>query len=195
VWGSTETNGVAIANTFDDYQTSGSMGKGCPYYDIRLMSDGREVGPGEIGELFFKGPGISRRYNGYPSLTDSEGWYASGDLATKDENGFFHFVERKNGMVKSAGLKVYPLQVELSLINHPGIKEIAVLGIPDSRKGAVLKAFVVLQDNVQVDADDLRSFCKGRIPNYMIPKEFEFLGDLPKIGSGKINKKAIAATL
>jgi len=193
VWGSTETNGVAIANTFDEFQSNGSMGKVCPFYEIRLLSDGREVGTGEVGELFIKGPGISSRYNGYPSLTDDDGWYASGDLATKDENGFYHFVERKSGMVKMAGLKVYPLQIELSLIKHPGIKEIAVLGVADDRKGAVPKAFVVREENVPLNSDDLRLFCKGRIPNYMIPKEFEFLEELPKIGSGKIDKKAIAA--
>ena len=192
VWGSTETNGVAIANSCSEYRTDGSMGKVCPFYDIKLMSDDGEVAPGDIGELFFKGPGISSGYNGFPPLLDDEGWYASGDLATRDEHGFYYFVERKTGMIKMSGLKIYPLQIENVLLTHPEIGEAAVIGVPDSLKGAVPKAFIVMKRGGCLGVEVIREFCKGKLPSYMLPKELEVVASLPKIGSGKINKKAVA---
>lgn len=190
VWGSTETSGIALANNGDNYRTDGSMGKICPYYQVKLMEGERQVDPGDVGELFFKGPGVVSGYEGFPPLLN-EGWYSSGDMAKVTEDGFYYFVERRSGMIKMAGLKVYPLQVELVLIAHPKIKEVAVIGIADKRKGAVPKAMIVTESNATVDLDEIRAFCKGRMPNYMIPKSLEILEELPKIGSGKINKKVL----
>jgi len=196
VWGSTETTGIALANRDTDYQTNGSMGKVCPYYQVKLMDDNNsEVAAGEIGELFFKGPGIVKGYDDHTCILDENGWYASGDIATMDNKGFYSFIERKSGMIKVTGLKVYPLQVELILLDHPKIAEIAVLGIPDRRKGNIPKAFVVPVEGKHLDSDDIVNFCKGKIPPYMIPKQFEIMEDLPKIGSGKINKKALVKSL
>ena len=193
VWGSTETTGVTLANTPEKYRTDGSMGRICPYYQVKLVDDkNREVARGEIGELHFKGPAIVSGYQGGPPLLDDDGWYASGDMATMDKDGFFYFVERKSGMIKVAGLKVYPLQLELLLLEHPRIAEVAVLGVPDQRKGYIPKAFIVTRDNSDFDYDDMLTFCKGKIPSYMIPKQVVLLKELPKIGSGKINKKALA---
>jgi acyl-CoA synthetase (AMP-forming)/AMP-acid ligase II len=193
VWGSTETTGVTLANTPEKYKTDGSMGRICPYYQVKLV-DGknREVAPGKIGELHFKGPGIVSGYQGLPPLLDENGWFASGDMATMDEHGFFYFVERQSGMIKVAGLKVYPLQVELLLLEHPRIAEVAVLGVPDQRKGYIPKAFIVTHDNSNFDYDDILTFCNGKIPSYMIPKQVTLMKELPKIGSGKINKKVLA---
>ena len=94
-------------------------------------------------------------------------------------------------MIKVAGLKVYPLQVELALSDHPKIAEIAVVGLVDRRKGLVPKAFVVLKEGMVWQPGDLQEYCRGRLPSYMIPKEVEIIKELPKIGSGKINRKAL----
>lgn len=189
-WGSTETSGIALTNNAENYRTDGSMGKICPYYQVKLMDGARQVKPGEVGELYFKGPAVVSGYEGFPPLLN-DGWYSSGDMAKVTEDGFYYFVERRSGMIKMAGLKVYPLQVELVLITHPKIKEVAVLGVSDKRKGAVPKAVIVTESKARVDLDEIRAFCKGKMPSYMVPKSIDFLEELPKIGSGKINKKVL----
>lgn len=197
VWGSTETTGIALANTPTDYRMDGSMGKVCPSYQVKLLDeDGRQVtDSGEVGELFFKGQGVVSGYEGNPHLQQDGGWYASGDMARVDERGFYYFVERKSGMIKVAGLKVSPLQVELTILEHPKVAEAAVVGIPDQRKGAVPLAVVIIKDGLVLEKDELQTFCKTRLPSYMLPKRFEVVDDLPRIGSGKINKRALLESL
>jgi len=193
VWGSTETSGIAIANPTDVCRMDGSIGRVCPHYQVKLVDEeGREVSePGVVGEMYFKGPGVVSGYDEYPFGQDAEGWYASGDMAKMDDSGYYYYIERKSGMIKMAGLKIYPLQVELVLLEHPKITEVAVLGVADRRKGCVPKAFVVVQDGMSLDIDEIISFCKERIPPYMVPRQLEIMTSLPKIGSGKIDKKRL----
>ncbi|MCI5167132.1 MAG: hypothetical protein D3903_13815 [Candidatus Electrothrix sp. GM3_4] len=192
VWGSTETTGIALANAPDQYRTDGSMGKPCPYYQVRLVDeDGQEVAPGETGELIFSGPAVISGYHNTPGFPSKEGWYFSGDLAQKDEEGIFRFVERKSGMIKVAGLKVYPLQVELIIQQHPAVKEVAVIGVAERRRGCVPKAFVTPEENAKLDLGELEAYCRQRLASYMIPRKFQLVESLPKIGSGKINKKIL----
>ncbi len=193
VWGSTETNGVALANAPDDYLQDGAMGKPCPYYQVKLMENGREVAPGKPGEMFIKGPGVIPGYEGYPPLLDQDGWYASGDIVRQGENGFYYFMDRKSGMIKYTGLKIYPLQIELVMLKHPKIIEAAVIGVEDYKKGSAPKAYIVTLNNELISSWDIREFCKDHhLPGYMIPKDVVIVDSLPKIGSGKIDKKAIA---
>jgi long-chain acyl-CoA synthetase len=195
VWGSTETSGIAIANTPRRYRTDGSAGRACPHYEVRLLDDeGRDVPVGEDGELAFRGEGVVGGYFGGEEFSARDGWYLSGDLARQDREGFYYFVERKSGMLKVAGLKVYPLQVELELMRHEGIAEVAVLGVEDRLRGVVPKAYIVPREGYTLDFDDVRKFCKGRMADYMIPRQVEFRDSLPRIGSGKINKKALKET-
>ncbi|WP_339137969.1 MAG: class I adenylate-forming enzyme family protein [Candidatus Electrothrix sp. GW3-4] len=194
VWGSTETTGIALANTPDQYRTDGSMGKPCPYYQVRLVDEeGKEIAAGETGELIFSGPAVFSGYHNSTEFPGREGWYYSGDLAQKDEEGFFRFIERKNGMIKVAGLKVYPLQVELVLQQHPAVKEVAVIGVTEKRRGCVPKAFITPEENTVLDMEELESYCRQRLASYMVPREIQLVEALPKIGSGKINKKMLLA--
>lgn len=194
VWGSTETSGVAIANSPQAYRADGSMGKACPYYEVKLMNNGKEVSSGEIGELHFRGPGVVKGYEGYSPLLDHDGWYATGDLAKKDERGFYYFIDRKSGMLKFAGLKIYPQQVENILLKYPGIIEAAVLGVTDKKKGEIPKAFIKV-NGADIDTEEIICFCKKHLPLHMVPKGITILDNLPKIGSGKINKRAIVENL
>lgn len=192
VWGSTETTGVALANSVENYRTDGSMGKPCPYFQVKLVNEDNEIAAvGEIGELHFKGPGVISGYNNPGPILDEDGWFASGDMATMDAKGFYYFIERKSGLIKVVGLKVYPLQIELLLLEHPRISEIAIIGTPDKRRGSVPMAYVVINDNKVFSSDDILTFCKGKIPSYMIPKHVKVMENLPKVGSGKINKRAL----
>lgn len=191
VWGSTETTGIALANKPGDYRTDGTMGKVCPYYQVKLVDDNRnEVQRGQVGELLFKGPGVIPGYEN-EDFFQHQGWYCSGDMAREDEEGYYYFMDRKSGMIKVAGLKVYPLQVELLLQEHPKIQEVAVIGVENKRKGAVTKAFIVSKQGAEIPKKEVLSFCAKKIPSYMIPKQLQFISELPKIGSGKIDKKAL----
>ena len=135
VWGSTETTGIAIAHDPKEPIIPGSVGKPCPSYTIKIMDEnGDELPPGEIGEMIFKGPAVVNGY--YQNITNgntgcSNGWYFSGDLGKRDKEGHFYFIERKTGMMKVAGLKVYPLEIELVLLEHPDIQEAAVVPAKD----------------------------------------------------------------
>ena len=192
VWGSTETSGIALANRPSDFRTDGSAGKPCPHYEVRVVDDeGADVPDGEAGEFAFRGEGVISGYYGNGSFNSHDGWYMSGDIGYRDPEGFFHFLDRRNGMLKVAGLKVYPLQVELALQHHPGIAEVAVIGHEDRLRGVVPKAIIVPRDGAQIDEAELRSFCKGRLADYMVPRKVVLVDALPKIGSGKINKKAL----
>ncbi|MBF0368616.1 MAG: acyl--CoA ligase [Magnetococcales bacterium] len=193
VWGSTETTGIAVANRLDAFRTDGSAGRICPYYDVRVVDDeGRDVAVGEAGELAFRGEGVIPGYDRGRELTVLDDWLLTGDIVRQDEEGYFYFLERKSGLIKVAGLKVFPLEVELLLQSHPGVREVAVIGVQDQRKGMVPKAFVVREAGSEVTSRDLAAFCREKMANYMVPKEMVFREALPKIGSGKIDKKSLA---
>lgn len=195
VWGSTETTGIAIANTPGERLIPGSVGKPCMSYEVRIVDEGdREVGIGEIGEIIFQGPAVVNGY--YEDTINSQncfknGWYYSSDLGKKDGEGNIYFVERKAGMMKVAGLKVYPLEVELVLMEHPDIKEVAVIPSKDRLRGEVPKAIIVTKNGTGITEKDVLGFCRKRMANYQIPRIVELWDFLPKIGSGKINKKVL----
>ncbi|MBF0459065.1 MAG: acyl--CoA ligase [Nitrospirae bacterium] len=192
VWGSTETTGIAIANTPSSYRMDGSMGRVCPYYEVKVVNeDGTEAGTGQTGELLFKGRGVISGYIEDNEFLLSDGWYHSGDLGWRDKDGFFYFTDRKSGLLKVAGLKVYPMQVELALLSHPAIKEAAVIGIEDKLRGDIPAAFVVLNEKMPVSEDEILRYCNKNMAHYMIPKRMKIMDELPKIGSGKVDKKTL----
>ena len=110
---------------------------------ITIAVIGKEVATGEIGELIFSSPAVVAGYHNKVSFPGKKSWYYSGDLARKNKNGCYVFIERKSGMIKVAGLKVYPLQVELVIQEHPAIKEVAIIGVKENRRGFVPKAYIV----------------------------------------------------
>lgn len=195
VWGSTETSGIAIANRVGEKKKGSSVGTSCPYYEVKVVDEkGMEVKAGEVGEFIFKGPAVVKGYYGIDEKVDSclaDGWYFSGDLGKKDEEGFLYFIDRKNSMMKVAGLKVYPSEIEQLLITHPNIKEVAVVAYPDVLKGEVPKSIIVSKDGQTLTKDDIFHFCKDNLPNYKIPKVVEIRNELPKMSNGKINRKVL----
>ena len=195
VWGSTETTGIAIANRPGESIPYGSVGKPCTSYKVKIVDENDEELPsGEIGEMIFKGPAVVQCYyedTVTGQMCFKDGWYYSGDLGRKDEEGNFYFVERKTGMMKVAGLKVYPLEIELALMSHPDVKEAVVIPVKDRLRGEIPKAIVVSRNGNELTAKDVLRFCKERLPHYKLPKIVEVRESLPKIGSGKINKKIL----
>lgn len=195
VWGSTETTGIAIANRPDEDMIPGSVGKPCKSYEVKIIDDkGDEVAANDVGEILFKGPAVVSGY--YEDIINTNdcfrnGWYCSGDLGKKDAEGNIYFVERKAGMMKVAGLKVYPLEIELAIIEHPNIREVAVIALKDRLRGEVPKAIIVTSNGERITQKDVLKFCRGKMTHYKIPRIVEIRESLPKIGSGKINKKLL----
>jgi long-chain acyl-CoA synthetase len=193
VWGSTETTGIALANRPGSGVVTCSAGTPCSTYEVRIVDDfGEELPVGEVGEMIFRGPGVVPGYfrdKANTSVSFRDGWYYSGDLGKRDEQGNFYFVERKTGMMKVAGHKVYPLEIEQVLLDHPGIKEAAVVSSRDRLRGEVPRAVVVPKNGASLSEKEVLSYCRGRLVHYKMPRILEIRESLPKIGSGKINKR------
>jgi len=195
VWGSTETTGIALANQPGEHIPLGSVGKPCFSYEVKIVDEnGAEVPVGVVGEMMFKGPAVVGGYyknTAGSQMSFEEGWYYSGDLGRTDEYGNFYFIGRKSGMMKVAGLKVYPLEVEIVLMSHPDIKEAAVVAAKDRLRGEVPRAIIVSEHGKKLKMEDVLKFCKGKLAQYKIPKIIGIRNSLPKIGSGKVNKKVL----
>jgi long-chain acyl-CoA synthetase len=157
--------------------------------------DGREVKPGEVGEIIARGPNIMQGYWKRPEDTDNtlvEGWLHTGDLATVDEDGYIYLVDRKKDMIVTGGENVFSTEVEAVLYQHPAIKEAAVIPIPDPDWGEAVHACITLRDGMTVTGDELIEFCRDRLASYKIPRSVEIIeGELPKGGTGKILKKQL----
>jgi acyl-CoA ligase (AMP-forming) (exosortase A-associated) len=184
-----------------------SIGKAIPNTEILVINDqGQLCKPGEVGELVHRGPTVSMGYWGKPELTaavlrphpllpaelgDSERVAYSGDLVTLDEDGFLYFVGRRDNMIKSAGFRISPTEIEEVLMQSRWLREAAVIGVPDPVLGQAIKAVVVPAEGVTVTGEDLRTFCAARLPAYMVPRTVELVQDLPKTTSGKIDYPAL----
>ena len=189
VFGTTETTGIAIANTPGETIIPGSTGKPCKSYEVKIVDEyGMELPTNGIGEMIFKGPAVVQGYYEDPINTQScfkDGWYYSGDLGRRDEENNFYFIDRKSGMMKVAGLKVYPLEIELVLMEHPNIKEVAVISAKDKLRGEVPKAIIVTKNGKELTQKEIIEFCRERMPNYKVPRIVELREALPKIRKRK----------
>lgn len=178
----------------------GSMGRATPGYDIRLLDDDlRPVPDGEEGEIAIYLParrptGIFKEYWKNPEQTDHHfrgDYYLTGDRATRDADGCFWFIGRKDDVIKSSGYRIGPFEVESALTAHPAVLDVAVIGKPDEVRGQIVKAFVVLRDgHIADDATKraLQDHCKHLVAPYKYPREIEFVPELPKTISGKTRR-------
>jgi fatty-acyl-CoA synthase len=188
---------VFSLNEEDSLRKIGSIGFANFYIETRVINDhGRDVGPGEIGELLLKGPVCTPGYwrnDEATRQTIRDGWLHTGDLVRFDDEGYFYVAGRKKDMFISGGENVYPVEVERYLSTHPAIREVAVVGVPDPKWGEVGKAFVSLKSGANLTAEELIAFCAGNLAKYKIPKLVEFRAELPKGDSGKILKRLLSA--
>ena len=182
--------------TFNDLQTGrkpGSVGTPVWGVDVKLVDmEGMEVPVGEKGELLYRGHNVMKGYYKKPEETAKalqDGWLYSGDIAIKDEDGFYYIVDRTKDMIIRGGLNVYPREIEELMIQHEAVSLVAVIGIPDEEMGEEIKAFVVLKESVAVSENDLINWTKERIALYKYPRHIEFLAALPMSATGKILKK------
>lgn len=178
----------------DSVAKKGSIGRPMMLTEVRLVDgEGREVPVGEVGEMLFRGPHVCRGYWNDPEATaaalDDDGWFHSGDLARRDEDGFFYVAGRRKEMLISGGVNVFPAEIEAALLLHPAVEDAAVIGVPDDRWGEVGVAYVVLRgDASPPGADELAAFLAGRLARYKLPKELCFVDALPRTAYGKVVK-------
>lgn len=185
---------VFSLNEEDAIRKIGSIGFANFYVQTKIVDEnGHEVPPNEVGELLLKGPMCMSGYWNNPEATRKtivDGWLATGDLAYKDDDGYHYIAGRKKDMYKSGGENVYPAEIEQVLQKFSGVREVAVIGVPDDKWGEVGKAFVV--SSSPVTAEQLHQFCLQNLAKFKIPKYFEFIDSLPKGDSGKILKRALS---
>ena len=172
---------------------AGSSGLPGPSVLLRIVDDeGRDVAAGEAGELWLSGPNVTPGYWNRPEETarafTADGWLRSGDIARRDADGFVTLVDRRKDMFISGGENVYPVEIEMVLLDHPDTAEAAVIGVADERWGEVGRAFVVAKPGRALDLAALASHCNARIARYKVPKEFLLTEALPRTSSGKIQK-------
>jgi long-chain acyl-CoA synthetase len=191
-YGSTEAG--VVTNLRPQYQLTRrqSVGPAFALNRIRLLDDaGREVAPGDVGELHSTSPYLFNGYWNQPEETATalrDGWVTAGDLARRDEDGFIYIVDRKKDMVITGGINVYPREIEETLHRHPAVQEAAVIGVPDDTWGEALVAFVVPRDGMNVASNDLDAHCRATLAGYKVPKAFRQIGALPRNAGGKVLK-------
>ena len=164
--------------------------------DMRIVdNDNKEVPIGEVGELMLRGPHIFSSYWEEPEETsktiEPDGWVHTGDLAMKDDEGFYFITGRKKDMFISGGENVYPTEIEELLFKHPSILEAAVIGVPSEKWGEVGKAIIVLKEDKTLAEDEIFKYLDGKLARYKIPKHYEFRDELPKSAAGKILKREL----
>jgi long-chain acyl-CoA synthetase len=194
-YGLTETSPAVCINPLDLAAYNGSIGLPIPSTDVAIWSEESQPLPiGEIGELMVRGPQVMKGYWNRPNETanvlDAEGWLHTGDIARMDESGYVYIVDRKKDMILVSGFNVYPNEVEDTVMQHPGVAEVAAVGLPDEHSGEVVKLFVVRKDP-NLTIEDLKAFCRENLTGYKRPKLIEFRDALPKSNVGKILRREL----
>ena len=194
-YGLTESTGVVTMCTpNDDYETIATT-SGCAIADVEVKcvdQNNKVVPAGEPGEILVRGYNITQGYFNNLEATqeaiDTDGWLHTGDIGILDSNGYIKITDRSKDMFIVGGFNAYPAEIENILCDHPAISQAAVIGIEDERMGEVAKAFVLLKPNQDLDADSLLQWSKDNMANYKVPREVEFVRELPTNAAGKIMK-------
>jgi len=182
----------------------GSIGMPLSDVEVRIVDAEKGEQPmaaGETGEMIMRAPQYMAEYWNNPVETDEtlrvhpdgQRWLYTGDLAYMDEDGYIFLVDRKKDLIKTSGFQVWPREIEEVLATHPAVMEVGVAGVPDSAKGEVAHAWVVLKPGQQVTSEALRAFCRERLAPYKVPAHVEFRSELPKTMVGKVLRRALVA--
>ena len=194
-YGMSEGSPVVTFNHPDKERKIGSIGTPVWGVEVKLVDeDGNEVLTGEKGELLYRGHNVMKGYFNKPEATAStvkDGWLYSGDVATKDEDGYFYIVDRTKDMIIRGGLNVYPREVEEVMMKHEAVSLVAVIGIPSDEMGEEIQACVVLKEETSIEPEALKAWTKEHIAAYKYPRIIKIMDSLPMTATGKILKKEI----
>ncbi len=204
-YGLTETNGAVVVLPPEDHDPTGpnahrlrSAGVALPEVQLRVVdASGVPLPAGEVGEVWIRSPSNMHGYWNLPDATaaalDADGWFRSGDAGFLDEDGYLYISDRVKDMIISGGENIYPAEVEHTLMAHPGVADIGVIGVPDERWGETVKAVVVRAPGVEVSGDDLIAWSRERLAHYKCPTSVDWAEDLPRNPTGKILKRELRA--
>ena len=196
-YGLTEAAPVTHCNPIYGERRAGSIGLPWPDVDAVIMDYEKftEKKIGEEGELWVKGPQVMQGYWGKPDETaktiTEDGWLRTGDIARRDEDGYFYIVDRLKDIIIASGFNIVPREVEEVLFLHPKVQEAVVVGVPDKFRGESVKAFVVLKEGQTATAEEIVEFCKERLAPYKVPRQIEFRTELPKTQVGKFLRRVL----
>lgn len=196
-YGLTEASPVTHANLLSGARRSGSIGLPLPDTEVRIihLDSGKDVQPGEEGEMLIRGPQVMKGYwneiEETDRVIDEAGWLKTGDVARIDEDGFYYIVDRRKDVIITGGINVYPREIEEVLSQFHKIAEVAVKALPHKLRGEVAKAYVVLKDNEQSTAGEIRQFAKERLADYKVPHKIEFISELPRSTLRKVLKRKL----
>ena len=201
-YGLTETSPVAAMDPVGSPRDH-SVGVPVPDTDVKIVdaeTGTKELPVAESGEIIIKGPQVMKGYWNLPDETAralrtgpdrQPGWLYSADIGYMDEDGYLHVVDRKKDMIIAGGYNIYPTDIEAVLFEHPKIREAAVIGIPDERRGETVKAFIVLKEGETATSEEIIAFCREQLAAYKAPRLVEFRGDLPKSLIGKVLRRKL----
>jgi len=194
-YGLSEASPVVCKNPLRGVRKPGSIGLPIPNVEVSVQDDaGRILGPGETGEICVRGGNVMMGYWQKPEETAKvlrDGWLLTGDVGHKDEDGYFYITDRKKDMLLVNGINVYPREIEEVLYQYAGVKEAAVIGVTDSRRGEHPVAYVAPIDGTTLDARAIHQFIRSKLADYKVPKRIEILPALPRNATGKILKTAL----
>jgi len=195
----TETGRLTSLDLEDSIVKAGSVGKEVFHVNLRIVDEqGRDVPSGEPGEIIVQGPNVFAGYwrrGGAIVSALKNGWFYTGDMGRRDDDGFIYIVGRKVEMIISSGENIYPAEVERAIQSLPGVKEAAVVGMPDAKRGEVVAAFVIMKTGQRLSENDLLSSLADKIAYYKIPKKIIFVEDFPRNQSGKVLKRILKKRL
>jgi acyl-CoA synthetase (AMP-forming)/AMP-acid ligase II len=197
-YGSTEAGLVTLLRPEEQLKKLGSIGRECVGTDqIKLLDEnGKEVGIDEVGELFSRGPMMFDEYYQLPEKTKEAfrgEYFSAGDMAKKDEEGYYHLVDRKANMIITGGEHVYPSEIEEVISQHPKVFDVAVIGVPHDKWGEAVKAVVILKEGEKVKEKEIIDFCRDKMAGYKKPKSVDFIRqeDMPRTTTGKIRHREL----
>jgi long-chain acyl-CoA synthetase len=194
-FGLSETSPVSSFGVVDKPRKAGSIGYPVWGVEMSIVDDEDKPLPdGERGEICIRGHNIMKGYLGRPDATKEAlkgGWFHSGDIGYRDEDGCYWIVDRKKDMILRGGMNVFPREIEELLMTHPSVALAAVIGVPDDRLGEEIKAFVVLKPGAALEADDLIAWSKEQLAAYKYPRTVEMRDSLPVGPTGKVFKRAL----
>jgi fatty-acyl-CoA synthase/long-chain acyl-CoA synthetase len=200
VYGSTELGVNTVLAPEDQMRKPGSCGKAAPGVDVVLVdADGDEVtgvGPDNPGELYVRSSSVFNEYYKQRDKYEAEmrgEFHTVGDIAYRDEEGYYYICDRKKDMIISGGMNIYPAEIEAAIETHPDVYEVAVIGIPSEEWGEAVHAVVVVCDGSTVTTADVQAHARQHLAGYKIPRSVSFIDELPKTGSGKLLKRELRA--
>ena len=194
-YGLSEASPVVTKNPLDGTRKAGSIGLPIPNVEVSIQDEqGKKLGPNEIGELCVRGGNVMQGYWRQPGETSKamrDGWLLTGDIGYRDVEGYYYITDRKKDMLLVNGINVYPREIEEILYRFPGVKEAAVIGKPDPRRGEQPVAFVAANEGEMLDENAIQQFVRGQLADYKVPRRVVFMPALPRNATGKVLKTAL----